>query len=292
MSNRFDKFTERARKVLALAQEEARRFNHNYIGTEHILLGLVREEEGMAARVLSNLGIGLNKVRAAVEFIIGRGEGSSQGDVGLTPRAKRVIELAVDEARFLGHQYIGTEHILLGLLREGEGVAAGVLESLGVTVERVHSEINRVLSQNAPQSSGPRPTTKTPTVDQLGVDLTAAARANKLDPVIGRTKEIERVIQVLSRRTKNNPVLMGEPGVGKTAIAEAIAHRIAANDVPETLQGKRLLTLDIGSLVAGKHAGNLKDFRPALSRHDDRTDLIDVEGQPIGQFCRIDLEPV
>ncbi len=262
MSNRFDKFTERARKVLALAQEEARRFNHNYIGTEHILLGLVREEEGMAARVLSNLGIGLNKIRAAVEFIIGRGEGTSQGDVGLTPRAKRVIELAVDEARFLGHQYIGTEHILLGLLREGEGVAAGVLESLGVTVERVHSEINRILSQTNPQqaNSGPRPTTKTPTVDQLGVDLTAAARAGKLDPVIGRMKEIERVIQVLSRRTKNNPVLIGEPGVGKTAIAEAIAHRIGANDVPETLQGKRLLTLDIGSLVAGtKYRGEFEE---------------------------------
>jgi ATP-dependent Clp protease ATP-binding subunit ClpC len=259
MSNRFDKFTERARKVLALAQEEARRFNHNYIGTEHILLGLVREEEGMAAKVLSNLGIGLNKVRAAVEFIIGRGEGSTQNEVGLTPRAKRVIELAVDEARLLGHQYIGTEHILLGLLREGEGVAAGVLESLGVSIERVHSELNRTLSQST-QHSGSRPATKTPTLDHLGIDLTAAARAGKLDPVIGRTKEIERVIQVLSRRTKNNPVLIGEPGVGKTAIAEAIAHRIAAGDVPETLQGKRLLTLDIGSLVAGtKYRGEFEE---------------------------------
>jgi ATP-dependent Clp protease ATP-binding subunit ClpC len=181
MSNRFDKFTERARKVLALAQEEARRFNHSYIGTEHILLGLVREEEGMAAKILSNLGIGLNKVRAAVEFIIGRGEGSSQTDVGLTPRAKRVIELAVDEARLLGHQYIGTEHILLGLLREGEGVAAGVLESLGVSVDRVHAELSRAHSQNAQQAAS-RPTTKTPTLDQLGIDLTAAARAGKLDP--------------------------------------------------------------------------------------------------------------
>jgi len=259
MSNRFDKFTERARKVLALAQEEARRFNHNYIGTEHILLGLVREEEGMAAKILSNLSIGLNKVRAAVEFIIGRGEGSTQNEVGLTPRAKRVIELAVDEARLLGHQYIGTEHILLGLLREGEGVAAGVLESLGVSVERVHSELNRTLSQST-HHAGNRPTTKTPTVDQLGVDLTAAAHAGKLDPVIGRAREIERVIQVLSRRTKNNPVLIGEPGVGKTAIAEAIAHRIAADDVPETLQGKRLLTLDIGSLVAGtKYRGEFEE---------------------------------
>ena len=263
MANRFDKFTERARKVLALAQEEARRFNHNYIGTEHILLGLVREEEGMAAKVLSNLGVGLNKVRAAVEFIIGRGEGTAQTEVGLTPRAKKVIELAVDEARLLGHQYIGTEHILLGLLREGEGVAAGVLESLGVSVERVHTELNRVLSQNIPHPTtggGVRPTTKTPTVDQLGVDLTAAARAGKLDPVIGRAREIERVIQVLSRRTKNNPVLIGEPGVGKTAIAEAIAHRIISGDVPETLQGKRLLTLDIGSLVAGtKYRGEFEE---------------------------------
>ncbi|MBE0480660.1 MAG: ATP-dependent Clp protease ATP-binding subunit [Dehalococcoidia bacterium] len=259
MSNRFDKFTERARKVLALAQEEARRFNHNYIGTEHILLGLVREEEGMAAKILSNLGVGLNKVRAAVEFIIGRGEGATQNEVGLTPRAKKVIELAVDEARFLGHQYIGTEHILLGLLREGEGVAAGVLESLGVSIERVHSELNRALSQATPHTTA-RTATKTPTLDQLGVDLTAAARAGKLDPVIGRTKEIERVIQVLSRRTKNNPVLIGEPGVGKTAIAEAIAHRIASNDVPETLQGKRLLTLDVGSLVAGtKYRGEFEE---------------------------------
>ncbi|MBM3156745.1 MAG: ATP-dependent Clp protease ATP-binding subunit [Chloroflexi bacterium] len=264
MANRFDKFTERARKVLALAQEEARRFNHNYIGTEHILLGLVREEDGMAAKVLSNLGVGLNKVRAAVEFIIGRGEGTSQSEVGLTPRAKKVIELAVDEARLLGHQYIGTEHILLGLLREGEGVAAGVLESLGVSVERVHTELNRILSQNVPHpstsGSGGRPATKTPTVDQLGVDLTAAARAGKLDPVIGRAREIERVIQVLSRRTKNNPVLIGEPGVGKTAIAEAIAHRIVSGDIPETLQGKRLLTLDIGSLVAGtKYRGEFEE---------------------------------
>jgi len=259
MSNRFDKFTERARKVLALAQEEARRFNHSYIGTEHILLGLVREEEGMAAKILSNLGIGLNKVRAAVEFIIGRGEGSTQTDVGLTPRAKKVIELAVDEARLLGHQYIGTEHILLGLLREGEGVAAGVLESLGVSVDRVHAELSRAHTQGTQHAAG-RPTTKTPTLDQLGIDLTAAAQAGKLDPVIGRDKEIERVIQVLSRRTKNNPVLIGEPGVGKTAIAEAIAHRIAAGVIPESLQGKRLLTLDVGSLVAGtKYRGEFEE---------------------------------
>jgi len=261
MANRFDKFTERARKVLVLAQEEARRFNHNYIGTEHVLLGLVREEEGVAAKVLSNLGVELTKVRSAVEFIIGRGEGPGQNEVGLTPRAKKVIELAVDEARRLSHHYIGTEHLLLGLLREGEGVAAGVLESLGVNLERVRAETTRVLNQSMPQPhAGARSATKTPTVDQLGVDLTAAARAGKLDPVIGRQREIERVIQILSRRTKNNPVLIGEPGVGKTAIAEAIAHRIVNGDVPETLRGRRLLTLDIGSLVAGtKYRGEFEE---------------------------------
>ena len=222
MADRFDKFTERARRVLTLAQEEAQRFNHNYIGTEHLLLGLVREGEGVAAKVLANLGVELNKVRSAVEFIIGRGDRAVVGEIGLTPRAKKVIELAVDEARRLNHHYIGTEHLLLGLVREGEGIAAGVLESLGVNLERVRAETTRILSQSMPQSAGTgaRSSTRTPTVDQLGIDLTAAARAGKLDPVIGREKEIERVIQILSRRTKNNPVLIGEPGVGKTAIAE------------------------------------------------------------------------
>ena len=258
MGSRFEKFSERARRVLSLAQEEAQRFNHNYIGTEHILLGLVRETEGVAARVLSNLGVDLNKVRSAVEFIIGRGERPSQGEIGLTPRAKKVVELAVDEARRMNHTYIGTEHLLIGLLREGEGVAAGVLESLGVTLDKVRSETHRILSQSAPASG--RTTTRTPTLDQLGIDLTAAARANKLDPVIGRTKEIQRVIQILSRRTKNNPVLMGEPGVGKTAIVEALAQRIAASDIPETLQGKRLVTLDMGALVAGtKYRGEFEE---------------------------------
>ena len=212
MASRFEKFSERARRVLSLAQEEAQRFNHNYIGTEHILLGLVRETEGVAARVLSNLGVELTKVRSAVEFIIGRGEKSVPGEIGLTPRAKKVIELAVDEARRLNHSYIGTEHLLIGLLREGEGVAAGVLESLGVTLEKIRNETSRVLSQNAPQSAqSGRGGTRTPVLDQLGIDLTAAARAGKLDPVIGRQKEIERVVQILSRRTKNNPVLIGEP---------------------------------------------------------------------------------
>jgi len=263
MADRFDKFTERARRVLTLAQEEAQRFNHNYIGTEHLLLGLVREGDGVAAKVLANLGVELNKVRSAVEFIIGRGDRAVMGEIGLTPRAKKVIELAVDEARRLNHHYIGTEHLLLGLVREGEGIAAGVLESLGVNLERVRAETTRILSQSMPQGAtagGRSSSTRTPTVDQLGMDLTAASRAGKLDPVIGRSKEIERVIQILSRRTKNNPVLIGEPGVGKTAIAEGLAHRIVSGDVPETLQGKRLLTLDIGSLVAGtKYRGEFEE---------------------------------
>ncbi|MBH76706.1 MAG: NDP-hexose 4-ketoreductase [Dehalococcoidia bacterium] len=264
MADRFDKFTERARRVLTLAQEEAHRFNHNYIGTEHILLGLVREGDGVAAKVLSNLGVELNKVRSAVEFIIGRGDRTVLGEIGLTPRAKKVIELAVDEARRLGHSYIGTEHLLLGLVREGEGIAAGVLESLGVNIERVRAETTRILSQSTPQAAaaagGPRQASRTPTVDQLGIELTVAASSGQLDPVIGRSTELERVVQILSRRTKNNPVLIGEPGVGKTAIAELLAQRISTGDVPETLAEKRLLTLDIGSLVAGtKYRGEFEE---------------------------------
>ncbi len=263
MADRFDKFTERARRVLTLAQEEAQRFNHNYIGTEHLLLGLVREGDGVAAKVLSNLGVELNKVRSAVEFIIGRGDRSTSGEIGLTPRAKKVIELAVDEARRLNHSYIGTEHLLLGLVREGEGIAAGVLESLGVNLERVRAETTRILAQTQPQqqaaAAGGRQA-RTPTLDQLGVDLTAAARAGQLDPVVGRESEIERVVQILSRRTKNNPVLIGEPGVGKTSVAEGLAHRIIAGDVPDTLLGKRMLTLDIGLLVAGtKYRGEFEE---------------------------------
>ena len=261
MPSRFEKFTERARKVLSLSQEEAQSFNHDYIGTEHILLGLVREGEGVAAKVLTSLGVELDKLRSAVEYIIGRGEKGVTGEIGLTPRAKRVIELAVDEARRLNHNYIGTEHLLLGLLREEEGVASGVLESMGISLDKVRAETVRILSQSTSQShTSTRPASKTPTLDQISVDLTDAARKGKLDPVVGRKNEIERVIQVLSRRTKNNPCLIGEPGVGKTAIVEGLAHHIATGDVPKTLRDRRLLTLDIGALIAGtKYRGEFEE---------------------------------
>jgi len=260
MASQFEKFSERARRVLTIAQEEAKHFNHNYIGTEHILLGLVQEEEGVAAKVLTNLGVGLTKVRSALGLAMGSGEKAGSGEIGLTPRAKKVIELTIDEARKLGHNYIGTEHILLGLLSEGGGVAVNVLNSFGITLEQVRAETMRVLGQGGPKARLSRTTSRTPVLDQVGIDLTAAARAGKLDPVIGRVSEIERVTQILSRRTKNNPALIGEPGVGKTAIVEGLAHRIVASDVPETLEGKRLITLDIGALVAGtKYRGEFEE---------------------------------
>ncbi|NLJ68920.1 MAG: ATP-dependent Clp protease ATP-binding subunit [Firmicutes bacterium] len=248
----FGRFTERAQKVIVLSQEEARRLGHSVVGTEHILLGLVAEGHGVAARALQELGA-LDQVRSEVERVIGRGDGITAGQIGFTPRAKRVLELAFDEARQLGHTYIGTEHILLGLIREGEGVAAQVLRNLGADLERVRKQVLSLLGEGAAPAAGGKGARarKTPTLDQFGRDLTEMAREGKLDPVIGREQEIQRVIQVLSRRTKNNPCLIGEPGVGKTAIAEGLAQLIVAGDVPETLIGKRVVTLDLGALVAG-----------------------------------------
>jgi len=251
VADNFDRFTKRARRVLTTAQEEARRLNHRFIGTEHILLGLVAEQGGMAMRVLVEMNITAEQVRRTVERTVGRGTRPASMQPSLTPRTKRVIELSVDEARKLGQHYIGTEHLLLGLVREGEGVAVDVLKRLGATPERIRSEINRMLQEAPVHAGGQQPTSNTPTVDQLGADLTALAESDKLDPVIGRKTEIERVIQILARRTKNNPALVGEPGVGKTAIVEGLAQRIVTGDVPEPLLDKRVLQLNIGNLVAG-----------------------------------------
>ena len=261
----FERFTEKAIKVIMLAQEEARRLGHNFVGTEQILLGLIGEGTGIAAKTLKSMGVNLKDARVEVEKIIGRGSGFVAVEIPFTPRAKRVLELSWDEARQLGHNYIGTEHLLLGLIREGEGVAARVLENLGVDLTKVRSHVIRALGEQGAATTGTSGTastgrSKTPTLDEFGLNLTQAAQENRLDPVVGRDKEIERVIQILGRRTKNNPVLIGEPGVGKTAIAEGLASRIANADVPEILADKKIVMLDIGLLVAGtKYRGEFEE---------------------------------
>jgi ATP-dependent Clp protease ATP-binding subunit ClpC len=287
----FERFTDRARRVVVLAQEEARLLNHNYIGTEHILLGLIHEGEGVAAKALESLGISLEAVRSQVEEIIGQGGSSPSGHIPFTPRAKKVLELSLREALQLGHNYIGTEHILLGLIREGEGVAAQVLVKLGADLSRVRQQVIQLLSgysgpagqgEKAGAATGPGSTTGEASsqgslvLDQFGRNLTQLARDKKLDPVIGRARETERVMQVLSRRTKNNPVLIGEPGVGKTAIVEGLAQSIAANNVPETLKGKQLYTLDLGALVAGsRYRGDFEErLKKVLKEIKTRGDII------------------
>ena len=258
----FERFTEKAIKVIMLAQEEARRLGHNFVGTEQILLGLIGEGTGVAAKVLKSMGVNLKDARVEVEKIIGRGSGFVAVEIPFTPRAKRVLELSLEEARQLGHNYIGTEHLLLGLIREGEGVAARVLENLGVDLAKVRTQVIRMLGETAEVTSGggSKGSTKTPTLDEFGTNLTQLAAEGKLDPVVGRQNEIERVIQILGRRTKNNPVLIGEPGVGKTALAEGLAQRITQGEIPDILEDKRVLTLDVGLLVAGtKYRGEFEE---------------------------------
>ncbi len=278
----FERFTDRARRVVVLAQEEARMLNHNYIGTEHILLGLIHEGEGVAAKGLESLGISLEGVRAQVEEIIGQGQQAPSGHIPFTPRAKKVLELSLREALQLGHNYIGTEHILLGLIREGEGVAAQVLVKLGADLNRVRQQVIQLLSgyqgKEAVTQGGPAEGTPSTSLvlDQFGRNLTQAAREGKLDPVIGRENEIERVMQVLSRRTKNNPVLIGEPGVGKTAVVEGLAQAIYKNDVPETLKDKQVYALDLGALVAGsRYRGDFEErLKKVLKEIKSRGDII------------------
>ncbi len=290
MVNLFERFTDRARRVVVLAQEEARLLNHSYIGTEHILLGLIHEGEGVAAKALESLNISLEAVRAQVEEIIGQGGSSPSGHIPFTPRAKKVLELSLREALQLGHNYIGTEHILLGLLREGEGVATQVLVKLGADLAKVRQQVIQLLSGyqgptgRTESTSGGRESSKEETgdkgssqiLDQFGRNLTQLARDKKLDPVIGRQRELERVMQILSRRTKNNPVLIGEPGVGKTAIVEGLAQRIVSNDIPETLRDKQLYTLDLGALVAGsRYRGDFEErLKKVLKEIKTRGDII------------------
>ncbi|WP_291086054.1 ATP-dependent Clp protease ATP-binding subunit [Dietzia sp. UBA5065] len=284
----FERFTDRARRVVVLAQEEARMLNHNYIGTEHILLGLIHEGEGVAAKALESLGISLEAVRSQVEEIIGQGQQAPSGHIPFTPRAKKVLELSLREALQLGHNYIGTEHILLGLIREGEGVAAQVLVKLGADLTRVRQQVIQLLSgyqgkeaeaTGAPAGTGGResgtPSSST-VLDQFGRNLTQAAMEGKLDPVVGRAKEVERIMQVLSRRTKNNPVLIGEPGVGKTAVVEGLAQAIVNNEVPETLKDKQVYSLDLGSLVAGsRYRGDFEErLKKVLKEINQRGDII------------------
>ncbi|MEM7143303.1 MAG: Clp protease N-terminal domain-containing protein, partial [Actinomycetota bacterium] len=295
----FERFTDRARRVVVLAQEEARLLNHNYIGTEHILLGLIHEGEGVAAKALESLGISLEAVRNQVEEIIGQGGSSPSGHIPFTPRAKKVLELSLREALQLGHNYIGTEHILLGLIREGEGVAAQVLVKLGADLSRVRQQVIQLLSGYSGSGGGGSESGSSGSgsgdkagataggsggdsqsgslvLDQFGRNLTQLAREKGLDPVIGRSREAERVMQILSRRTKNNPVLVGEPGVGKTAIVEGLAQSIAADDVPETLHNKQLYTLDLGALVAGsRYRGDFEErLKKVLKEIKTRGDII------------------
>ncbi|HTU04598.1 MAG TPA: Clp protease N-terminal domain-containing protein, partial [Trebonia sp.] len=279
----FERFTDRARRVVVLAQEEARMLNHNYIGTEHILLGLIHEGEGVAAKALESLGISLEAVRQQVEEIIGQGQQAPSGHIPFTPRAKKVLELSLREALQLGHNYIGTEHILLGLIREGDGVAAQVLVKLGADLNRVRQQVIQLLSGyqgGKAEATAGAPAEGTPAtslvLDQFGRNLTQGAREGKLDPVIGREKEIERVMQVLSRRTKNNPVLVGAPGVGKTAVVEGLAQKIVKGEVPETIKDKQLYTLDLGALVAGsRYRGDFEErLKKVLKEIRTRGDII------------------
>lgn len=283
----FERFTDRARRVIVLAQDEAKMLNHNYIGTEHILLGLIHEGEGVAAKALEQMGISLEAVREQVIEIIGQGSTPPTGHIPFTPRAKKVLEYSLREALQMNHSYIGTEHILLGLIREGEGVAAQVLIKLGADLNRVRTTVLQLLSgyqeegggqpatAGAPEM-GPGTSTNNGALDQFGRNLTQAARDNKLDPVIGRQKEVERVMTVLSRRTKNNPVLIGEPGVGKTAVVEGLAQAIVRGDVPETLRDKQIYTLDLGALVAGsRYRGDFEErFKKVLKEIKTRGDVM------------------